>query len=172
MRRHGFLIDMDGVIYRGKQLIPGADQFIASLLDRGVPFAFLTNNSQRTRRDVATKLARMGIPVDESHIFTCAMATARFVSTPATVFRYATVPRLSSMGFAAALAASPARWSARSSRRDPISARAASGTRSAVGATAPMAMRAAVQVPPASSVTLAPAPATAMSISVRGMSRR
>jgi NagD protein len=80
MRRHGFLIDMDGVIYRGKQLIPGADQFITSLLDRGVPFAFLTNNSQRTRRDVATKLARMGIPVDESHIFTCAMATARFLA--------------------------------------------------------------------------------------------
>ena len=80
MRKHGFLIDMDGVIYRGKQLIPGADQFITSLLDRGVPFAFLTNNSQRTRRDVATKLARMGIPVDESHIFTCAMATARFLA--------------------------------------------------------------------------------------------
>jgi len=80
MRRHGFLIDMDGVIYRGKQLIPGADQFIASLIDRGVPFAFLTNNSQRTRRDVATRLARMGILVDESHIFTCAMATARFLA--------------------------------------------------------------------------------------------
>lgn len=71
---------MDGVIYRGKQLIPGADQFITSLLDRGVPFAFLTNNSQRTRRDVVTKLARMGIAVDESHIFTCAMATARFLA--------------------------------------------------------------------------------------------
>ncbi|MDX1943846.1 MAG: HAD-IIA family hydrolase [Pirellulaceae bacterium] len=80
MARHGFLIDMDGVIYRGKQLIPGAEQFVAQLLDRGVPFAFLTNNSQRTRRDVATKLNRMGIPVDESHIFTCAMATARFLA--------------------------------------------------------------------------------------------
>ncbi len=80
MRRHGFLIDMDGVIYRGKQLVPGADQFITQLLDRDVPFAFLTNNSQRTRRDVAMKLARMGIPVDESHIFTCAMATARFLA--------------------------------------------------------------------------------------------
>jgi NagD protein len=80
MRRNGFLIDMDGVIYRGKQLVPGADQFITQLLDRDIPFAFLTNNSQRTRRDVATKLARMGIPVDESHIFTCAMATARFLA--------------------------------------------------------------------------------------------
>jgi NagD protein len=71
---------MDGVIYRGKQLVPGADQFISQLLDREIPFAFLTNNSQRTRRDVAMKLARMGIPADESHIFTCAMATARFLA--------------------------------------------------------------------------------------------
>lgn len=80
MERHGFLIDMDGVIYRGRQLIPGADRFIQSLLDRGVPFAFLTNNSQRTRRDVVRKLAGMGIVVQEQHIFTCAMATARFLA--------------------------------------------------------------------------------------------
>jgi NagD protein len=80
MRTHGFLIDMDGVIYREKQLIPGADLFINSLLDRGIPFAFLTNNSQRTRRDVARKLTRMGIAVEEGHIFTCAMATARFLA--------------------------------------------------------------------------------------------
>ena len=54
--RLGFLIDMDGVIYRGKQLIPGADRFIQRLLAEEISFAFLTNNSQRTRRDVATKL--------------------------------------------------------------------------------------------------------------------
>ena len=78
--RHGFLIDMDGVIYRGKQLIPGAERFIAGLLAREIPFVFLTNNSQRTRRDVATKLVRMGIQADEEHIFTCAMATARFLA--------------------------------------------------------------------------------------------
>ena len=77
---HGYLIDMDGVIYRGSQLIPGADRFIESLLEREIPFIFLTNNSQRTRRDVATKLSRMGIDVGEEHIFTCAMATARFLA--------------------------------------------------------------------------------------------
>jgi NagD protein len=80
MKTHGFLIDMDGVIYRERQLIPGAERFINSLLDRNVPFAFLTNNSQRARRDVAMKLSRMGIHVDETHIFTCAMATARFIA--------------------------------------------------------------------------------------------
>jgi len=80
MNQHGFLIDMDGVIYRERQIVPGAEHFIAQLLERNVPFAFLTNNSQRTRRDVAMKLTRMGIHVDEQHIFTCAMATARFLA--------------------------------------------------------------------------------------------
>ena len=76
----GYLIDMDGVIYRGGQLIPGADRFVNGLREANIPFLFLTNNSQRTRRDVATRLRRLGIDVDEHHIFTCAMATARFLS--------------------------------------------------------------------------------------------
>ena len=76
----GLLIDMDGVIYRGSELIPGADRFIRSLREEGIPFLFLTNNSQRTCRDVTTKLSRMGIDVDEQSIFTCAMATARFLA--------------------------------------------------------------------------------------------
>src|SRR4051812_4236657 len=46
----GYLIDMDGVIYRGTTLIPGADRFIHELRGLDVPFRFLTNNSQRTRR--------------------------------------------------------------------------------------------------------------------------
>jgi NagD protein len=76
----GYLIDMDGVIYRGTELIPGAKEFIVRLLDEDIPFLFLTNNSQRSRRDVATKLNRMGMPIEEKHVFTCAMATARFLA--------------------------------------------------------------------------------------------
>lgn len=76
----GYLIDMDGVIYRGGHLIPGADHFINGLRKENTPFRFLTNNSQRTRRDVATRLRRLGIDVEEEHIFTCAMATARFLA--------------------------------------------------------------------------------------------
>jgi len=79
--KKGFLIDMDGVIYRSSQLIPGAVRFIRLLQEYHIPFLFLTNNSQRTRRDVATKLQRMGMPVEEHHIFTCAMATARFLAS-------------------------------------------------------------------------------------------
>jgi NagD protein len=79
--RHGYLIDMDGVLYRGSALIPGADSFIEQLRERDIPFRFLTNNSQRTRRDVVAKLARMGVAVEEEHIYTCAMATARFLAS-------------------------------------------------------------------------------------------
>ncbi len=76
----GFLIDMDGVLYRGSELIRGADVFVNQLRRRGIPFRFLTNNSQRTRRDVVAKLSRMGVQVEEEHVFTCAMATARFLA--------------------------------------------------------------------------------------------
>jgi len=84
-KRHGYLIDMDGVIYRGDKLIPGSDYFIQSLLEKEIPFLFLTNNSQRSRCDVVLKLANLGISVETKHIFTCAISTARFLAqqTPA-----------------------------------------------------------------------------------------
>src|SRR5438876_326197 len=78
--KHGYLIDMDGVLYRGSELIPGADSFVEQLRARHIPFRLLTNNSQRTRRDVVAKVARLGIDVEEEHIFTSAMATARFLA--------------------------------------------------------------------------------------------
>src|SRR5947199_1180259 len=56
MKKFGYLIDMDGVIYRGSALIPGADRFVNNLKSTGTPFLFLTNNSQRTRRDVQMRL--------------------------------------------------------------------------------------------------------------------
>jgi NagD protein len=76
----GFLIDMDGVLYRGADLLPGAGEFVRELRSRDIPFRFLTNNSQRTRRDVVAKLSRLGIDADEEHVFTSAMATARFLA--------------------------------------------------------------------------------------------
>jgi NagD protein len=78
---HGLLIDMDGVIYGGDFLIPGADTFIARLLKEKIPFAFMTNNSQRTPLDAVRKLKRLGIEVTENHIYTSAMATSKFLSS-------------------------------------------------------------------------------------------
>lgn len=78
--KSGFLIDMDGVIYRGARTIRGAVEFIGHLQAEGHPFLFLTNNSQRSRRDIQLRLKRMGIHIEEGHVFTCAMATARFLA--------------------------------------------------------------------------------------------
>ena len=78
--KKGFLIDMDGVIYSGLELIPGADDFINKLKKEQIPFLFMTNNSQRSRRDVVNKLAGLGIEIEERHVFTSAIATARFLA--------------------------------------------------------------------------------------------
>ena len=79
-KKRGYLIDMDGVVYRGKEVIPGAREFINHLRETETPFSFLTNNSRRTRRDVVTGMNRLGFDIEERHVFTCAMATARFLS--------------------------------------------------------------------------------------------
>ena len=81
MNKKGFLIDMDGVIYHGSEPIPGAVEFINGLRENGFPFLFLTNNSQRTSRDVCYKLRKMGFNVNEEDVFTCAMATARYLAS-------------------------------------------------------------------------------------------
>lgn len=81
MEKKGFLIDMDGVIYKGIEPIPGAVEFINNLRINGFPFLFLTNNSQRTSRDVCYKLRKLGFVVNDEDIFTCAMATARYLAS-------------------------------------------------------------------------------------------
>ncbi len=77
----GLLIDMDGVVYAGDNLIPGADHFIHRLLKDNIPFMFMTNNSQRTRIDVVRKLDRLGVKVSETHVYTSAMATGKFLAS-------------------------------------------------------------------------------------------
>jgi 5'-nucleotidase len=74
-----YILDMDGVLYRGTQLLPGAGEFIERLQAGGHPFLFLTNNSQRTPLDFQRKLERMGLNVAPEHFFTSAMATAAFL---------------------------------------------------------------------------------------------
>ena len=72
-------MDMDGVLVREEQAIPGADQFIARLREQGTPFLVLTNNSIYTRRDLAARLRASGLDVPEDAIWTSALATARFL---------------------------------------------------------------------------------------------
>jgi NagD protein len=74
-----WLMDMDGVLVREENPIPGADQFLARLRERGMPFLVLTNNSRHTPRDLAARLRLSGLDVPEEAIWTSALATARFL---------------------------------------------------------------------------------------------
>ncbi len=74
-----YLIDMDGVIIRGNELIPGADAFIQRLHRRGNKFLILTNNPMYTPLDLQHRLQRLGIDLTPDHIYTSALATASFL---------------------------------------------------------------------------------------------
>ena len=74
-----WLSDMDGVLVRESQAIPGAAEFVARLRAAGMPFLLLTNNSIYTRRDLAARLKLGGLDVPEDRIWTSANATARFL---------------------------------------------------------------------------------------------
>ncbi len=73
----GFVFDMDGVMYRGSQAVPGAGEFIAALRGAGIPFLFATNNSTTPPHAVAARLQGMGIHVVADEILSSAEATAR-----------------------------------------------------------------------------------------------
>src|SRR4051812_49594489 len=72
-------MDMDGVLVREENAIPGADRFLARLTELGTPFLVLTNNSIYTRRDLAARLRASGLDVPEEAIWTSALATAGFL---------------------------------------------------------------------------------------------
>ncbi len=77
----GYLIDMDGVIYRENNLIPGAADFVQALLAAGRPFLFLTNNSAPTPADLTVRLKHIGIAgLSSNHFYTSALNTADFLS--------------------------------------------------------------------------------------------
>ncbi len=77
----GFIIDMDGVVYHGNQLIPGANEFVQWLEGQRKKYLFLTNSSQLSPRELQQKLARLGIKVGEEHFYTSALATAAFLKS-------------------------------------------------------------------------------------------
>jgi len=78
MTKH-YIMDMDGVLVRGKVMIPGADAFLERLRARGVEYLVLTNNPMYTPRDLAHRLQMTGIEIPPERLFTSAMAAARFI---------------------------------------------------------------------------------------------
>lgn len=70
---------MDGVLVRGREPVPGAQEFLARVDAAGLRYLVLTNNSEYTPADLAHRLKSMGFPIEKDRLFTSAMATARFL---------------------------------------------------------------------------------------------
>ena len=86
--KKGFICDMDGVIYHGNKLIDGVKEFVDWLYANDKQFLFLTNNSQKTPRELQQKLSRMGLKVPEKNFYTAALATASFLKSQGATTAY------------------------------------------------------------------------------------
>jgi 4-nitrophenyl phosphatase len=76
---NGYLIDLDGTMYRGTERIEEAVLFVQQLNQLGLPYLFVTNNSSKTKKQVADVLGAFDIPASEEHVFTSSMATASYI---------------------------------------------------------------------------------------------
>lgn len=75
----GLLIDLDGTVYQGRELIPGSARAIGELRSAGVPFVFTTNTSRMSRSDIASFLESMGLAAELHEIFSAPVAAARWL---------------------------------------------------------------------------------------------
>jgi arabinose operon protein AraL len=80
LAQRGWLFDLDGTVYRGETLIPGADTTIAALRAAGRRVAFLSNKPLQTRADYAQKLTRLGIPTREEDVVNSSLVLARHLA--------------------------------------------------------------------------------------------
>ena len=76
----GYLIDLDGTMYRGTEKIHEAVEFVKRLKEANLPYLFVTNNSSKRKEQVSEKLADFGVPCSADHVFTTSMATASYIS--------------------------------------------------------------------------------------------
>jgi 4-nitrophenyl phosphatase len=76
--RH-LIIDMDGVLYRGREAIPGAADLIDFLREREIGFILATNNSTRTPQQFIDRLSRMNVTVRSGDLLTSAQSTASYL---------------------------------------------------------------------------------------------
>jgi len=90
-RAGAYLIDIDGVVLRDDEALPGAAELVAWLLESGRPFLFLTNYPSQTPAELARRMGGSGMAVPAGHFFTSAMATAEFLDKQAGTRRRAFV---------------------------------------------------------------------------------
>ncbi|MFD1039465.1 TIGR01457 family HAD-type hydrolase [Virgibacillus byunsanensis] len=75
----GYLIDLDGTMYRGNKVIDAAGDFVEVLNQSDIPYLFVTNNSSKTPAAVSDKLNSMNIMATPKHVLTSSMATAKYM---------------------------------------------------------------------------------------------
>ena len=73
----GWLFDLDGTIYLGERLIPGADAAVAAVRAAGRRVAFLSNKPLQTRAEYAAKLSRLGVPAAPDDVINSSLVLAR-----------------------------------------------------------------------------------------------
>lgn len=78
-RIRGVLLDLSGVIYVGRQLVPGAVEAVQRLHDARLPVRYITNTTRSTRAQVVAKLHGMGLEIDAEHLFTAPLATRDYL---------------------------------------------------------------------------------------------
>ncbi len=78
-KKRVYLLDMDGTIYLGDKLIPGAKEFLRAIKGAGKRYIFLTNNSSKNKNIYVEKLRGLGIEADPEEIFTSGEATTRYL---------------------------------------------------------------------------------------------
>jgi 4-nitrophenyl phosphatase len=80
-RIHHLIVDMDGVLWRGDEPMPGLKEFFAFLRHNRVGFVLATNNASRTPEQYVAKLARFGVEVSPECVLTSAQAAAAYLAT-------------------------------------------------------------------------------------------
>ncbi|QZT26409.1 TIGR01457 family HAD-type hydrolase [Streptococcus dysgalactiae] len=77
----GYLIDLDGTIYQGKNRIPAGERFIKRLQEKGLPYLLVTNNTTRTREMVQDMLSKQfNVETGIETIYTATMATVDYMN--------------------------------------------------------------------------------------------
>ena len=81
MTYKGYLIDLDGTIYKGKNRIPAGERFIQRLQERNIPYVLVTNNSTRTPEKVQEMLStQFNVHTPLETIYTATMATIDYMN--------------------------------------------------------------------------------------------
>jgi HAD superfamily hydrolase (TIGR01458 family) len=75
----GLLIDIDGVLMRGEEVIPGAQESIKTLRARGIPYRFITNTTIYCRLTLLERLRALGLHLDLHEVYTATYAASRYL---------------------------------------------------------------------------------------------